>query len=88
MFVCETCKKTFARKENLKIHGNVCKGYEIITPKLAIVNDCANTTTTSVIMPSNYMYGYTFFAVDKLGKIVELDVRKYNSGARTKPALL
>jgi hypothetical protein len=32
MFVCETCKKTFARKENLKIHGNVCKGYEIITP--------------------------------------------------------
>jgi hypothetical protein len=31
MFVCETCKKTFARKENLKIHGNVCKGYEIIT---------------------------------------------------------
>lgn len=63
-------------------------GYEIITPKLAIVNDCANTTTTSVIMPSNYMYGYTFFAVDKLGKIVELDVRKYNSGARTKPALL
>lgn len=29
---CNSCKKTFYSKQKLKNHGNVCKGYEFITP--------------------------------------------------------
>jgi len=32
MYKCEKCLKNFSSKQNLQVHGNVCKGHQIITP--------------------------------------------------------
>ena len=31
MYKCEKCLKNFTSKQNLQVHGNVCKGHQIIT---------------------------------------------------------
>jgi hypothetical protein len=34
--MCEKCLKNFSCKRNLQVHGNVCKGHQIITPHKCI----------------------------------------------------
>jgi hypothetical protein len=36
MYKCEKCLKNFTSKQNLKVHGNVCKGHQISSPHKCI----------------------------------------------------